>query len=50
MPAVLGSGLTHTTVDEGLQELIIESGLTDVTVLNQDPVLDAPVLAQAVWS
>lgn len=50
LPVVLGGGLNHTVVSEGLQELLAESGLTNVTVLDQEPVLGAPVLAQAVWS
>ena len=50
LPVVLGGGLTHTVVGEALQELLVKSGLTDVTVLNQEPVLGAPILAQAMWS
>lgn len=49
LPVVLGGGLTHTVVGETLHELLAESGLTDVTVLDQEPVLGSPVLAQAVW-
>ncbi|WP_317259823.1 BadF/BadG/BcrA/BcrD ATPase family protein [Kocuria atrinae] len=49
LPVVLGGGLTHTVVGEVLQELLVESGLTDVTVLNREPVLGAPVLAKALW-
>lgn len=49
LPVVLGGGLTHTVVGQALQELLAESGLTDVTVLNQEPVLGAPVLAKALW-
>lgn len=49
LPVVLGGGLTHTIVGQTLHALLAESDLTDVTILNQEPVLGAPVLAKALW-
>lgn len=50
LPVVLGGGLARTTVGERLTELLADSDVSDVTVLGQEPVLGAPVLARAVWS
>lgn len=49
LPVVLGGGLARTPVGDRLKELLAESDVSDVTVLDQEPVLGAPVLAQAVW-
>ena len=49
LPVVLGGGLAPTIVGETLRGLLAESGLTDVTALDQEPVLGAPVLARAIW-
>lgn len=49
LPVVLGGGLAPTIVGETLRGLLAESRLTDVTALDQEPVLGAPVLARAIW-
>ncbi len=48
LPVVLGGGLAPTVIGETLRSLLAESGLTDVTVLEQEPVLGAPLLARTV--
>ncbi|WP_320414930.1 N-acetylglucosamine kinase [Kocuria sp. cx-116] len=49
LPVVLGGGLARTAVGEGLKKLLADSDVLDVTVLSQEPVLGAPMLARAVW-
>lgn len=49
LPVVLGGGLARTAVGGRLKELLADSGVSDVTVLDQEPVLGTPVLARAVW-
>lgn len=48
LPVVLGGGLAPTVIGETLRPLLAESDLTDVTVLEQEPVLGAPLLAHTV--
>ena len=49
LPVVLGGGLARTTVGERVKELLTESDVSDVSVLDQEPVLGTPALARAVW-
>lgn len=50
LPVVLAGGLAHTVVGETLRAALTASGMQNVTILNQEPVLGAPVLARTAWN